>query len=214
MTINKTLCAALAAALVLAGCAGMSETQRGTAIGAGVGAAAGAVLGRATGNTGAGAAIGTAAGALGGYIWSNRMEQQKRAMEQATQGTGVAVTQTPDNQLKLEVPSDVSFDTGRADIKANFRPVLDRFGQTLREHPQTTVRIVGHTDSTGSDAVNDPLSLRRAQTVRDYLDSRGVPGARMSIEGRGAREPLADNGTEAGRARNRRVEILLREPQA
>lgn len=214
MTINKTLCAALAAALVLAGCAGMSETQRGTAIGAGVGAAAGAVLGRATGNTGAGAAIGTAAGALGGYIWSNRMEQQKRAMEQATQGTGVAVTQTPDNQLKLEVPSDVSFDTGRADIKANFRPVLDRFGQTLREHPQTTVRIVGHTDTTGSDAINDPLSVNRASAVRNHLVSHGVAADRIAIDGRGSREPVADNHTEAGRARNRRVDIFVGERSA
>lgn len=211
MTINRTLCAALAAALVLAGCAGMSETQRGTAIGAGVGAAAGAVLGRATGNTGAGAAIGTAAGALGGYIWSNRMEQQKRAMEQATQGTGVAVTQTPDNQLKLEVPSDVSFDTGRADIKANFRPVLDRFGQTLREHPQTTVRIVGHTDSTGTDAINNPLSVNRAASARDYLVAQGVAAQRFTIDGRGSHEPIADNGTEAGRGRNRRVDIFVGE---
>lgn len=213
MMTNKTICAAVAAALTLAGCAGMSETQRGTAIGAGVGAVAGAVLGRSTGaSTAGGAAIGTAAGALGGYIWSNRMEQQKRAMEQATQGTGVAVTQTPDNQLKLEVPSDVSFDTGRADIKANFRPVLDRFGQTLREHPQTTVRIVGHTDSTGNDAINDPLSVNRATSARDYLVGQGVAAQRFTIEGRGSREPIADNGTEAGRGRNRRVDIFVGEP--
>lgn len=213
MMTNKAMCAAVAAALALAGCAGMSDTQRGTAIGAGVGAVAGAVLGRSTGtSTAGGAAIGTAAGALGGYIWSNRMEQQKRAMEQATQGTGVAVTQTPDNQLKLEVPSDVSFDTGRADIKANFRPVLDRFGQTLREHPQTTVRIVGHTDSTGNDAINDPLSVNRATSARDYLVGQGVAAQRFTIEGRGSREPIADNSTEAGRGRNRRVDIFVGEP--
>jgi outer membrane protein OmpA-like peptidoglycan-associated protein len=141
------------------------------------------------------------------------MEEQKRAMEQATQGTGVAVTQTPDNQLKLEVPSDVSFRVGRADIEPNFRPVLDRFAQTLAAHPATTVRIVGHTDSTGNDAISDPLSVNRAASVRNYLSDRGVAPQRVAIDGRGAREPIADNASDAGRSRNRRVEIFVGEPQ-
>jgi outer membrane protein OmpA-like peptidoglycan-associated protein len=97
-------------------------------------------------------------------------------------------------------------------LKPELRGVLDQLAQGL--DTTVLVRVIGHTDSTGGDAVNDPLSLRRAQTVRDYLDTRGVPTARMQIEGRGAREPVADNATEAGRARNRRVEVLLREPQA
>ncbi len=213
---SKLLVLALTVSLGAVGCANMTDTQRRTATGAGIGTAAGAVLGAAVGGgSGArtGAVIGAAGGALGGYIWSNRMEEQKRAMEQATQGTGVGVTQTADNQLKLEVPSDVSFDVGRADIKPNFQPVLDHFAQTLNSNPTTTVRIVGHTDSTGNDAINDPLSVNRAASTRQYLAARGVSPERVTIDGRGSREPIADNQSEQGRAKNRRVEIYVGEPQ-
>jgi outer membrane protein OmpA-like peptidoglycan-associated protein len=216
MNRNRKLALASTLAVALtAGCAGMTETQKGTATGAGAGALGGAALGALIGgSSGArtGAAIGTAVGAGGGYIWSKRMEEQKRTMEQATQGTGVQVTQTADNQLRLEVPSDVSFRTGRADIEPNFRPVLDRFAQTLTANPQTTLRIVGHTDSTGGDAVNEPLSVNRAASVRGYLVERGVAAQRIAIDGRGAREPIADNASEAGRSRNRRVEMFVGEP--
>jgi outer membrane protein OmpA-like peptidoglycan-associated protein len=139
------------------------------------------------------------------------MEQQKQQMEQATRGTGVQVSQTADNRLKLEIPSDVSFDTGRSDIKPNFRPVLERFAGTLNEHPGTTVTIIGHTDNTGSDAVNQPLSVDRAAHTRDYLTMRGVSPQRIAIDGRGEREPIASNDDPAGRARNRRVEIYVAE---
>ena len=107
-------------------------------------------------STATGAAVGAAIGAAGGYLWSKNMQEQKAAMEQATQGTGVDVVQTPDNQLKLDIPSDISFDTGRYNIKPNMRPILDRLAGTLNQHPVTTVNIIGHTDSTGSDAVNNP----------------------------------------------------------
>ncbi|MCB1988751.1 MAG: hypothetical protein KDE69_10500, partial [Burkholderiaceae bacterium] len=112
------------------GCANMdmTDTQRRTATGAGVGALAGAVISSATGgHAGTGAVVGAGVGALGTYIWSQNMERQKREMEQATQGTGIGVTQTANNQLKLDIPSDISFDTGRSEIKGNFAPVLDRF---------------------------------------------------------------------------------------
>ncbi|MCJ0763705.1 OmpA family protein [Variovorax terrae] len=204
---RSLLLTSLVAALALAGCANMSETQKGTAIGAGVGTLAGVAIG----DSKTGAAIGAAAGALGGYIWSKHMADKKAAMEQATAGTGVAVTQTPDNQLKLNIPSDVSFDTGRADIKPNLRPILDQFASGLSSQPNTEVRIIGHTDSTGTDAINDPLSMQRAASTRDYLTARGVDPNRVQISGRGSHEPVADNGTEAGRARNRRVEIFLAE---
>lgn len=207
---------ALMAALAATGCANMSEEQqRGTARGAAIGAAAGAVLGAMTdGGDGAlrGAAIGAGVGAVGGHIWSTRMEEQKRQMEQSTSGTGVEVTQTADNQLKLNIPSDVSFAVGRADIQPNFRPILDTFAQGMVRNPEARVRIIGHTDSTGSDAINNPLSINRAASVRDYLTARGVPMASIAIDGRGAREPLATNSTAEGRARNRRVEIFMAEP--
>ncbi|MBF1163990.1 MAG: OmpA family protein [Dechloromonas agitata] len=211
------LLAALFLASQMAGCANMDETQRTTATGAAVGAVAGALLGGVTagGNktksAATGAAIGAALGAGGGYLWSRHMQEQKAAMEQATQGTGIGVTQTADNQLKLDIPSDLSFDSGRYDIKPALHAVLDRFATTLNQNPVTTVRIVGHTDNVGSDAVNNPLSVNRAAATRDYLVSRGVASNRIAIDGRGAREPIADNATAAGKAKNRRVEIFVAE---
>jgi outer membrane protein OmpA-like peptidoglycan-associated protein len=159
--------AAVAASVFLAGCASNSVTpqQKGAGTGAVIGAVAGQILGRDSKST----AIGAGLGALGGYIWSKNMEDKKRAMEQATAGTGTVVTQTPDNQLKLSIPNDISFDTGRADIKPNLRPILDQFAQGLSQQTSMEVRIVGHTDSTGSDAINNPLSVNRAQSARDYL---------------------------------------------
>ncbi len=216
MFITRTAILSLTTAVAV-GCANMSETQRGTATGAGIGAAAGAVLGAATagGNRGrsatTGAAVGAAAGALGGYIWSKRMEEQKAKMEAASQGTGIGVSQTTDNRLRVNVPADAGFDTGRAEIKPALRAVLDRFASEMNAHTVTTIDIIGHTDSTGTDAINDPLSVARAASTRDYLAGRGVATTRIATAGRGAREPIASNDTEAGRAQNRRVEIYIAE---
>jgi outer membrane protein OmpA-like peptidoglycan-associated protein len=215
----RLISAMTAATLAMGGCASMDQTQQDTAKGAGIGAAAGAVIGAAVNrdNRGkgamVGAAVGAAAGAIGGNIWSKRMQEQKQKMEQAAQGTGVGVSQTADNQLKLNIPSDISFDVGKSDIKPQMRPVLDKFAQTLVENPATTVRIIGHTDSTGSDAINDPLSVDRASSARNYLTARGVGAERIAVDGRGSREPIADNRTAQGRAQNRRIEIFVAEPE-
>ena len=215
MRKQMAVTAALASALLITGCAttdGMSDTTRRTATGAGIGALGGAAIGAiAGGHAGSGALIGAGVGALGSYIWSQNLEKQKREMEAATQGTGVGVSQTADNQLKLDIPSDVSFATGKADIQSNFAPILDRFAEGLRNNPNAEVRIIGHTDSTGSDAINDPLSLRRAEATRNYLTARGVNGARVQVQGMGSRQPVASNDTNEGRARNRRVEIFVGE---
>ena len=213
----KTTAAIAIVALTATGCADMSATQRGTATGAGIGAGLGGLIGGTTsggggGRTTRGAVLGAAAGAVVGNIWSKRMEAQKQQMEQATAGTGVQVSQTQDNRLKLNIPSDISFDTGRSDIKGNFQPILQRFASTLQENPNTNVVIIGHTDSTGSDAINQPLSVDRASRTRDYLAGRGVNPNRITIEGRGSREPIASNNDNSGKARNRRVEIYVAEP--
>jgi len=198
------------ALLLAAGCSSMSERERGTAQGAGVGAVAGAVLGSVTGgHAGRGAVIGGAVGAVAGNLWSKHMEEKREALARASQGTGVEVARTADNRLKLNVPSDVSFDTGRADIKPQMRPVLDEIGRNL--DPTVHVTIVGHTDATGSDAINDPLSRERAESVRSYLGARGVAPSRVTVAGRGSHEPVAANDSESGRAANRRVEIFLSE---
>jgi len=209
--IRTTVLALAGSALLLAGCENMSERQQGTAKGAAIGAVAGGVIGSATGGkAGTGAVVGGAIGAIAGNLWSKRMEDKRAAMEKATQGTGIDVARTPNNELKVNVPSDFSFDVGRSAIKPEMRPVLDQFAQGL--DPNMRVRIVGHTDSTGSDAINNPLSVDRAQSVRDYLAARGVAATRVDTTGRGSHEPVADNGSDAGRAQNRRVEIFLREP--
>lgn len=199
-----------AVAALLGGCANMSDAQRSAAIGGGLGALAGAAIGDSKGS----AAVGAGVGALGGYIWSTQMAQKKAAMERATAGTGVDVTQTADNQLKLNIPSDISFDTGRSNIKPNLQPILDQFAQGLNNQPNTEIRIIGHTDSTGSDSINNPLSVNRAASARDYLSARGVDSRRILISGRGSYEPIADNNSEMGRSRNRRIEIFLAERQS
>jgi outer membrane protein OmpA-like peptidoglycan-associated protein len=191
----------------------MSTTEN-TLLGALGGAAAGAAVSKASKgrHTGRDAAIGAAAGALGAYLWSSNMEKQKQAMEQATEGTGIEVSQTANNELKIEIPADFSFDIGKANIKPNMQPVLNRLAQTLNQNPVTQVRIVGHTDSTGSDAINNPLSVNRAAATRNYLAGLGVASQRMTIDGVGASAPIASNDTVAGRAQNRRVEIFVAEP--
>lgn len=212
---RPALIVALAGAIAATGCANMDQTQQGTAKGAAIGAIAGAIIGNATGgnNTVRGAAIGAAAGAIAGNLWSKRMQEQQAAMEQATAGTPVEVTRTDDNQLKLNIPSDISFDRNSATLKPELRSVLDTFAQGLtRNGSGMVVRIVGHTDSTGTDAINNPLSLQRAESVKNYLNDRGVPASRIETVGRGSREPIASNATAAGQAKNRRVEIFLRDP--
>ena len=212
LTVRTAALTLAASAVFVTGCADMSERQKGTAQGAGIGAVAGAVISSVTGGRAAtGAVIGGALGAVGGNLWSKRMEDRRMAMEQATRGTNVEVTRTEDNQLKLHIPNDISFDTGSASLKPQLRNVLDPFANSLRDDPAARISIVGHTDNTGSDNVNNSLSVERALSVRNYLTGHGVSGARIETTGRGPREPVADNSSDSGRAKNRRVEIFLRE---
>lgn len=215
ITAPRTIAVAGAIAL-LAGCANLSERERGTAQGAGAGALAGAVAGVLIGDSkksaATGAAIGAIGGAIAGNLWSKKMEDKRRALEQSTQGTGIDVSRTPNNELKLNIPADSGFAVGRSAVQPQLRSVLDSFASGL--DPAMRVRVVGHTDSSGNDAINNPLSVDRAAAVRDYLAARGVQPARVEIAGRGSYEPIADNASEAGRAANRRVEIFLREPES
>jgi outer membrane protein OmpA-like peptidoglycan-associated protein len=211
--MRKAIAILASTVVVLSACSSMDESQRKTAQTTGIGAAAGAAVGALAGGR-TGAAIGAAVGGLGGYVWSQHMENQRKQIETATQGTGVEVQKTQDNRLRVTIPGDISFDPGREDIKRNFRPVLDQFAQSLVQNPGSVVQIIGHTDATGSDAANLQLSRERANATRDYLASRGVAMNRMTTDGRGEHEPLASNDTEAGRARNRRVEIFVQENPA
>ena len=211
--MRNAIAVAAAAAFALSACSSRDESQRKTAQTTGIGAAAGAAVGAIAGGS-RGAAIGAAVGGLGGYAWSQHMENQRKQLETSTQGTGVEVQKTQDHRLKVMIPGDLSFDPGRADIKPNVRPVLNQFAQSLVQNPASVIQIVGHTDATGSDAANVQLSRERANATRDYLVSRGVTSDRIATDGRGEREPVASNDPEAGRARNRRVEIFVQQNPA
>jgi len=215
---NKSILSVIMLVFILAGCASMSESQqgtaKGTAMGTGAGAAVGAIIGAIAGDPALGAGIGAGVGAVGGYIWSNRMEEQKKKMEVATEGTKVSVTQTADNQLKLNVPSDISFDTGQSTIKPEMHPVLNSLAKGIISNPNSQVTIIGYTDDTGNDSINNPLSVNRAASTRAYLASQGIAINRISIDGRGASEPVVANTSPENRAKNRRVEIFVKEPQS
>ena len=206
--LSLSLC--VAGALLLQGCAtsNMTDEQRATLKGAVIGAVAGAVIGEATGGkAGQGAVLGGVVGAVAGNVWSRHMEEKRKALEKATQGTGVDVARTADNRIKLNIPSDFSFDTNSAAVKPTMKPVLDEVARGLDN--TVYLDVVGHTDSTGTDAINKPLSINRADSVRDYLAARGVASSRIAINGLGATQPVASNDTLEGRAQNRRVEIYL-----
>lgn len=194
--------------VLAAGCA--TEQGTNTAVGTGVGAAVGAGLGNLIGGnttgTLVGAAVGAAAGGATGYNWS----AIRGKLNKDTAGTGTQISEQPDGTLKVNIPSQVTFDTDSATIKPSFRAVLDQVSQTLQQHKDVNATVVGHTDSTGNATYNLQLSQRRAQSVATYLGDRGVARNRLTSEGRGQTQPVADNATEAGRAQNRRVEIFLK----
>ena len=191
---------------LLGGCASQQGTD--TALGTGAGAAIGAGLGAIFGG-GKGAAIGAAAGAAAGGITGYNWQAIRNKLSGATKGTGAKVTEQPDGSLKVNIPSAISFDTNSYAIKPTFQPVLVQVAQTLQQHPELVARVVGHTDSTGSPQYNMTLSQNRAQSVVSFLTQSGVAAQRLTAQGMGQTQPIADNNTAAGRAENRRVEIYL-----
>jgi outer membrane protein OmpA-like peptidoglycan-associated protein len=201
-----------AGAIVLAGCA-QDDPNRSTKTGAAIGAIAGAVLGHQL-DSSSGKWVGAAVGALAGGAVGNYMDRQQNDFEQSLASERSAnqleIERLKDDTLKLTVDSEVSFDFNRAEVKPAFSGSLDKLADVLVKYNRTVVHVVGHTDSVGSDSYNQQLSERRAQSVGDYLVSRGVPRDRLRTEGRGEREPRATNATEAGRQLNRRVEIFVK----
>ncbi len=198
---------------VLAGCTtlnpetGEREPNR-TGTGALAGAAAGGILGGIIGDDKKSAIIGAGVGALAGAAVGNYMDRQEAALREDLDGTGVDVVRQGDN-IQLQMPSSITFDTNQAAIKPEFRPILDDISGTLSEYESTVVHIAGHTDSTGSADYNQRLSVNRANSVRGYMIGRGVIPERIITTGYGESVPIADNTTEHGRQQNRRVEITL-----
>ncbi len=209
MKFNKSILAVATLSLMLSACATTPEdpnakAKKGALIGAASGAAAGYLIGRNTAGALIGAAVGTAAGAGIGHY----QDKQEAALRKQLQGSGVDVVRQGDN-IMLDMPSGITFGFNSSDVNAQFYPVLDKVAATLNEYNQTTINVVGHTDSVGSDAVNQRLSEQRASSVAQYLQSRGVASQRLQTSGYGKTRPVDSNDTEAGRANNRRVEIIL-----
>ena len=204
----KLLSVVLGLGIVLTGC---NNTQKGLAIGAGGGAVVGGIIGKLAGNTAVGAAIGGAVGAGAGAIIGNRMDKvkaQAAAVENAkvqgvTDANGLAA-------VKVSFDSGILFSTNQSTLNAAAKTSLKKFADVLKQNSDCDVAIYGHTDNTGTDAINDPLSLRRAQSVQGYLSTCGVNASQMkSVLGKGSKEPVASNDTKEGRAQNRRVEVYL-----
>lgn len=215
MKTSRIVLSSIAAASLLGTSACVTDPNTGeqkvsrTAIGGVGGAVLGGLLGGAIGGK-TGRIIGAAAGGVGGAVVGYKMDQQIKELKEETEGSGVDVTEVDDGQaILVNLPDGVTFDVGSATLKPGFRDTLDGVADSLVKYPNSLVDVYGHTDSTGSDAFNQTLSERRAQTVANYLMSRGVAQARLRWQGFGETLPIASNDTELGRARNRRVEIKI-----
>jgi len=220
MITSKRLLAGAVMAALLAGCAAPNpyanqpQQQQGsnnTAKGAGIGAIAGAVLGAAvSGNhdRGRGALIGAAAGAAMGGGVGYHMDKQEQQLRERLANSGVDVQRQGDT-LKLVVPSAISFDSNSAQLRPEFDAPLNQVATSLNQFPDTHIQVVGHTDSTGGVALNQQLSVNRANAVALYLGGHGVDSSRIQTAGMGPSQPIASNDTLEGRAQNRRVEIKI-----
>ncbi len=187
----------------------ISNTAGGALIGAGGGAIGGAIIGGAVGgDPRIGALIGAGVGALAGGAIGNYMDQQEAELRAQLQGTGVSISRNG-SQIFLHMPSNVTFNVGKSDVKAQFRETLKSVALILQKYNQTIVDIYGHTDSTGSEASNLDLSRERAVSVANVISANGVDPRRFYIEGFGETHPIATNDTDEGRALNRRVEIKI-----
>lgn len=184
----------------------MNKTTKGGLIGAGGGALLGGVIGAISGNTAAGALIGAAVGGTTGAIIGRRMDKQAAELQRDMQNAKV---ERVGEGIKITFSSGILFNTNSADLRPQSRDDISALAATLKKYGDTNVIVEGHTDNTGSDAINQPLSVRRADAVANYAKSLGVESSRFTTQGWGSSKPVADNSTEAGRQANRRVEIAI-----
>jgi outer membrane protein OmpA-like peptidoglycan-associated protein len=212
------LCAALAGAMLLTSCATYTgqtndpndpnRTRTGALIGAGIGAVAGLLSGGDAVERRQRAMVGAGVGAIAGGGIGAYQDRQEAALRRELAGTGVDVVRQGDN-ITLNMPGNITFAFDSSNLQSQFYPVLDNVADTLNEYNQTVIEVAGHTDSVGTDAYNQTLSVQRAQSVANYLTGKGVMQQRMIVTGAGETRPIASNDTEAGRAANRRVEITI-----
>jgi outer membrane protein OmpA-like peptidoglycan-associated protein len=206
--IKKTGFLSVATVIALAGCTYTDGTANQPATGAVIGGVTGAAIGNAIGDDTRSTLIGGAIGAaVGGAIGAN-MARQERELNQQLAGSGAIITNTG-SELRVILPEGVTFATGSSTVASGFRPALREVARSLNAYPNSTARVVGHTDTVGSAAYNQQLSQDRALSVARILIADGVSANRISYSGRGYDEPIATNATADGRARNRRVEIVI-----
>ncbi|WP_018693500.1 OmpA family protein [Algicola sagamiensis] len=202
--MQKKLSLCLVAAIALSGCQ-MNNTQKGATIGA----ISGALLGKATGNhKNKRAVIGAAVGAIAGAAVGDYMDKQEDQLRDELKETGVGVHREGD-ELRLDIPSEVTFDINRASISPRFYPVLDDVARVMKHYDRTYIVVEGHTDDTGAASYNLQLSQARAQTVKGYLTSQAIIPARISTYGFGETRPKVPNSSKENRRINRRVEIRI-----
>ena len=207
MKKQSLVAAFLAGSLALSSC-GLDNAVKGAGIGAVGGAAIGAGIGRVLGNTALGTAIGGVLGGTAGTLIGRKMDKQKKELEASVKDA--KIESVNDGQaIRVTFDSGILFATSSASLSAASQATLQKFAANLKENSDTDLLIVGHTDNTGSDRVNNPLSYNRAASVRTFLLSQGVAETRMKVEGKGSAEPVADNSTVAGRRDNRRVEVYI-----
>ena len=210
--MKKVLAITMLSALALVSCTTAADGTKKiskTGIGAGIGAAAGAAIGQVIGKDTKGTLIGTAGGAAVGAAIGNIFDRQEKELKDKLQGTGVDVKRTGEGEIKLTAPENITFDLNSYVIKPQFKNTLDSVASVLKTYPDSTIIVSGHTDTTGTDAINNPLSVNRASSVASYLESQGISTSRITSRGYGSKQPIASNATEAGRAQNRRVEIAI-----
>ncbi len=204
----KAISLALCFGMLFTGCNNM---QKGAGIGAGGGAVLGGIIGKIAGNTAVGAAIGAAVGAGTGAIIGKRMDKVKAEAAQVKNAQVETVKDTNGlDAVKVSFDSAILFATNKAELSQSAKNSLAQFSKVLNNNADLDIAIIGHTDNTGNDGINQPLSVSRAQSVNSYLLSCGVKSAQIKrIEGQGSTNPVADNGTAEGRKLNRRVEVYM-----
>jgi outer membrane protein OmpA-like peptidoglycan-associated protein len=201
LVIILTVCISIA----FMGC-GASNTVKGGAIGAGAGAVIGGLIGKAAGNTAAGAIIGAAVGGTAGALIGRNMDKQAEEMRQDIQGAKI---ERIGEGIKITFESGILFKSNAADLQPAAQDNIGKLAVILNKYPDTNILVEGHTDSTGSDELNQKLSTRRAESVADYAKGKGVAASRFTTIGYGKTQPIAPNATVDGRAQNRRVEIAI-----
>ncbi|MBE9539853.1 MAG: OmpA family protein [Proteobacteria bacterium] len=202
--------AAIASSLVLTACTvnpytGEQQASKAATYGAGAAVVCGLIGSIDSSKHARNAALGC--GLVGAGVGAY-MDVQEAKLREGLQGTGVSVSREGDN-IRLIMPGNITFETDSYNLRGDFYPVLNSVGKVLAKYNDTTLRVTGHTDSTGSKAYNQTLSERRARSVANYLATQGVSSARAFSEGRGFDQPIASNGTASGRAQNRRVELYI-----